>query len=85
MRNYLIFILTLALPLVVLSVLSYENRISAEVFTVLMLLYAFFYHPIVSVIRLIALNKIPRKKFWVALIPFWNWKYSSDAVFLFKS
>jgi hypothetical protein len=84
MRNYLIFVLTLVLPLSFLAILIYEKWIDSELFIILILAYAFFYHPIVSVIRLISLNKIPRRELWLAFIPFWNWKYSSMAVFDIK-
>jgi len=81
MKRYLLFILTLAVPLVVLAWLNWKHEISSVAFTILMLIYALFYHPVISMIRLLALGFVAKKDIWKSLIPLWNWKYSSDAVF----
>lgn len=75
---------TLAIPLVVLAWLNWKHEISSAAFTVLMLIYALFYHPLISMIRLVSLGFVKKKGIWKSLIPFWNWKYSADAVFGIK-
>ena len=80
MKRYLLFMLTLAIPLIVLVWLTWKHEISSAAFTVLMLIYALFYHPLISVIHLVSLGFVARKDIWKSLVPFWNWKYSADAV-----
>ena len=75
---------TLAIPLVVLAWLNWKHEISSAAFTVLMLIYALFYHPLISMIHLVSLGFVEKKGIWKSLIPFWNWKYSADAVFGIK-
>jgi hypothetical protein len=43
--------------------------------------YAFIYHPLISGLRLVATNKIPRSKLWLTFIPFWNKRYFSYLFF----
>ena len=81
MKKYLLFMLTLAAPLVVLAWLNREHEISSQVFTVLMLVYALLYHPLISMVRLVTLGFATKQDIWKSLIPIWNWKYSADAVF----
>jgi len=81
MKRYLLFMLTLAIPLIVLVWLNRKHEISSAAFTILMLIYALFYHPLISVIHLVSLGFVAKKDIWKSLVPFWNWKYSADAVF----
>ena len=73
--------MTLAIPLIVLAWLNWKHEISSAAFTVLMLIYALFYHPVISMMRLVAIGSIAKKDIWKSLMPLWNWKYSADAVF----
>lgn len=84
MKRYLLFMVTLAIPLVVLVWLNWKHEISSAAFTVLMLVYALLYHPLISMVRLVALGSLAKKDIWKSLVPFWNWKYSTDAVFGIK-
>lgn len=74
-KNILIYYLLIFIPLGVLILSSKNNLISPIVFVILLQIYAFLYHPYVSGLRLLALNKLEKKDFWRMFIPFWDTKF----------
>lgn len=74
-KNILVYYLLIFIPLGVLILSSKNNLISPIVFFILLQIYAFLYHPYVSGLRLLALNKLEKKDFWRMFIPFWDTKF----------
>src|SRR5207249_10225364 len=81
MRNIFIFYCVIAVPLFALVLSARMHLVSSTTFALLMFLYIFVYHPLMSALRLIGTKKIPKNKFWMNFIPFWNWKYKKDLCF----
>jgi hypothetical protein len=71
-KNILVYYALIFIPLIALVLSSKNNLISATVFVICLQLYVFLYHPYVSGLRLLALNKIEKKDFWRMFIPFWD-------------
>ena len=76
-----VYYLAISVPLLLLVFLTRFSYISSLTFCLGMLLYAIFYHPLLSGIRLYELGKIPRKWIVKSLIPFWNLKYFRELNF----
>jgi len=81
MRNIFAFYCLIATPLLALVILASTHRISATLFAVLMIIYAFIYHPLLCGLRLVETGKISNDKVWRSFIPFWNWKYTTFLFF----
>jgi hypothetical protein len=71
-KNILVYYALVFIPLGVLVLGSKNHLISPVIFVICLLVYAFAYHPYVSGLRLLALNKLERKDFWRMFIPFWD-------------
>jgi hypothetical protein len=69
-KNILVYYLLIFIPLGLLALCIKNNLISPVVFAIALQIYAFLYHPYVSGLRLLALNKLEKKDFWRMFIPF---------------
>ncbi|WP_159468116.1 hypothetical protein [Dyadobacter sp. 3J3] len=74
-KNILVYYGLIFIPLGVLAFCTKNHLISPIVFVIGLQIYAFLYHPYVSGLRLLALNKLERKDFWRMFIPFWDTKF----------
>jgi hypothetical protein len=83
MKNILVFYLAVFIPILVLVYCARIHAISSAQFAFGMLSYCLIYHPVISGMRLIQLNKIQVSQFWHTFIPGWNWKFFSS-LFLMK-
>jgi hypothetical protein len=66
------FWLAIALPVIALIVASQTHYLGAGAFTIMLMIYAFIYHPFVCSTRLLKNNRINKKEFFVLFIPFWR-------------
>ena len=82
MKNILVFYLAVFIPIAVLVYCGLIHAISNTQFFFGMLSYCFIYHPLISGMRLIQLNKIEASQFWKTFIPGWNWKFFSSLFFM---
>ena len=71
-KNILVYYGLIFIPLVALFLSAKNHLISPVIFVIFLFIYAFLYHPYVSGLRLLALNKIEKKDFWRMFIPFWD-------------
>ncbi len=71
-KNILIYYLLILLPLGLLILTAQNGFINSTLFFIGLQVYVFLYHPYVSGLRLLALNKIEKKDFWRMFIPFWD-------------
>lgn len=78
MKNIVFFYGLIFIPMV--GIVAVMQR-DALLGVVLLSLYALVYHPTISGVRLLTLNKISKKEFWKNYIPFWNKKYFRDLFF----
>lgn len=74
-RNILAYYFFILVPFSLLVLSVKYDLISFMVFLIGIQIYAFLYHPYVSGLRLLALNKLEEKDFWRMFIPFWNTKF----------
>ena len=75
MRNKLVFYGLIFPPLAAMITATKFGSITSGIFAMSLAVYVFLYHPGVSGIRLIHLDKLTRKNFWKMFIPFWSTKY----------
>jgi hypothetical protein len=78
MKNIIVYYIFIFVPMTALAIGAKTHLLSALSFSVLLLTYALIYHPLLSGLRLVALNKITKEQLWLNFIPGWNWKYFSD-------
>ncbi|MCC3154104.1 hypothetical protein Q3A66_14350 [Hymenobacter sp. BT770] len=78
MKTFSFYSLLVA-PLLILALLSKLGLIDATVFTVLLMLYVFVYHPTIVGKRLLAKYVIGKSEFAKTYIPLWNMQYYSEA------
>lgn len=70
------------LILVPLAFVVNIGRFASDIFFILLLCYAFIYHPTITGLRLIHLGVIDKKDLWkIYIIPFWYTKYFSIIFF----
>ncbi|TXI14388.1 MAG: hypothetical protein E6Q66_06700 [Pedobacter sp.] len=81
LKNISWFYLFIFLPMAILVTLACYNQINPIFFALLMMIYAFIYHPTISRIRLLAIGTIRKKDFTKTYIPFWNSKYFTQLFF----
>ena len=75
MKNIINFYAAIAAPLSTLVLLAADHLINSISFVLLLMIYAFIYHPLISGLRLIITNKISKNQLWYSFIPGWNWRY----------
>ncbi len=74
-RNLVAFYLLIVLPLMGWIILVRDQRINQSLFVSGLAIYVFFYHPLISGLRLLSAYKITKSQFLLNFIPFWNLKY----------
>ncbi len=75
MKNLIKFYLAIFLPMLALAIATNNHYLSSAQSVGLLFIYVCIYHPAVSGIRLIQLNKIKPSEFLMNFIPMWNQKY----------
>lgn len=75
MKSLFSFYLLIVTPLAAFVLAAKWQYLSNEWFVALLMGYCLFWHPLISGIRLLSHQKIPRSFFWRNFIPFWNMKY----------
>jgi len=75
MKNLLVYYSAIIIPLLILFLLM--NKISSVTFSVVLLVWALIYRPVVDGIRLIELGFIKKTDFWKTFIPFYKIKWFS--------
>lgn len=81
LRNLYAFYILLVLPLVGLILGAKYSLFGPTTFTIGLGVYIFFYHPLISGLRLLQIGKIQKSEFWYNFIPFWNKKYFTALFF----
>lgn len=74
-RNKLVFYGLIFLPLAAIISAAKFGFVTSDIFVVSLAVYVFLYHPCISGLRLIYLDKLTRKNFWKMFIPFWGTRY----------
>ncbi|MCF2442795.1 hypothetical protein L0657_02415 [Dyadobacter sp. CY345] len=74
-RNNLVFYGLIFLPLAAMITAAKFGFITSNIFGVYLAVYVFLYHPYISGLRLIYLDKLTRTDFWKMFIPFWGTRY----------
>jgi len=75
MKSLINFYVLIFAPISTIALLSADKLLSSQAFVWLLMIYAFIYHPLISGLRLIATNKISKRRLWYNFIPGWNSKY----------
>lgn len=73
MKKISVFYLAISLPL--LAIILLYQVIGSVWFSILLIIYAAIYRPIVDGLRLRELNGIEDKDFWKMFIPFWEARF----------
>jgi hypothetical protein len=81
MKSLINFYMYISWPFLTMVLLAKAGLLSGGAFMILVLTYALVYHPLISGLRLVATNKIPKDRLWLTFIPFWNWRYFSYLFF----
>lgn len=81
MQKLINFYAILFAPLLILFLVSRLDLISPGVFAVSLLLYALFYHPVCSYLRLKATNKLGTNSLWKFFVPFWSLQFFEEIYF----
>lgn len=74
-QNILIYYFLIFIPVLLMAVCIKYSLINSVTFFICLQVYALLYHPYVSGLRLLALNKLEKKDFWRMFIPFWDTKF----------
>lgn len=75
MRNIINYYAAIFAPISTIVLFANAKLISSNAFVLLLMIYAFIYHPYISGLRLIAANKIEKNQLLFSFIPGWNWKF----------
>ena len=81
MKNIFVFYTLIFAPLVILYFWGFTGKVDAITFSVYLFVYALFYHPFISGMRLLQIGKIKPNEFAKNFIPFWNKKYFKSLYF----
>jgi len=75
MRNIINYYAAIFTPISTIVLLANAKLISSNAFVLLLMIYAFIYHPYISGLRLLDANKIKKNPLLFSFIPGWNWKF----------
>ena len=78
MKSIINFYAYIFSPIIAMMLLVKNGLMGSDSFVILLAVYCFIYHPLISGLRLIALGKIRRNELIIAFIPgYYNLKYFS--------
>ena len=77
MKSIINYYVAIFLPLISIVLLTVNGLMGNNIFILLLIIYAFVYHPFISGLRLISLEAIKKSEFVWNFIPGWNLKYFS--------
>jgi hypothetical protein len=81
MKKLRTYYILLAIPFSIIALARLFGWLEINSWLLGMIMYGFFYYPLLGGLRLIALGIITEDKLWLNFIPFWNYKYRWTIMF----
>ena len=75
LKKLAVFYAAIFLPIAAISILRRTGIADSQIFVILLSIYAFIYHPIMSGLRLVSIGAIRKSEFVWNFLPGWNLKF----------